>query len=241
MAEGEGAFAVAIEAPENRSLPGIPAPALPRLDRLKGAGDRAERAPAVFAPLELRCNDLEVAVGLDPEPGLADSGDLAHLTVAVGARDGGGSRARRAARYGPEEPLAAPISASRRASRRRPSMPSGAAALAQLPGPRGRAKCHAERPLELVPIGPLDAEAAATAIRVPEAVRGIVRKGEGKPDFLQEWGEHARDAADASPIEAADIETAAVAERDAGFFPGLMHESLSLCSDAQPSTRWTRS
>ena len=146
-------------------------------------------------------------------------------------------------RYGPEERLAAPISASRRASRRRPPVTSGAAALAQLPGPKGRAKSYAGRLFEFVPVGALDVE-AATAIRVPvepEAVRGIVRKGEGEPDFLQEWGEHARDAADASPIEAADIETAAVAERDAGFFPGLMHESLSLCSDAQPSTRWTRS
>ena len=44
---------------------------------------------------------------------------------------------------------------------------------------------------------------------------------EGYPYFLQEWGKHAWDAADASPIDAGDVGTAAVtavAELDASFF-----------------------
>src|SRR3546814_8397854 len=94
-AEREGMAVVAIEAPENRSLPGILVPALRaallRLDRLKQASagvKRALQALAGFAKLKVKYDDLEVALDFEPEPGLADSGDLeadlADLIVAVG-------------------------------------------------------------------------------------------------------------------------------------------------------------
>ena len=245
-AEGEGVAVVAIEAPENRSLPGVLVPALRAallwLDRLKGAGDKAKRALralAGFAKLKLRYDDLRVVVDLEPEPGLADSGDLdsdlTDLIVAVGEaaaeRDTAVVLAVDELQYVPEEHLAALISALHRASQRRLSVTLVAAGLPQLLGQMGRAKSYAGRLFEFVPIGPLDAAAAATAIRVPveregeaiepEAVHAIVRGTEGYPYFLQEWGKHAWDAADASPIDAGDVETAAVtavAELDASFF-----------------------
>ena len=131
--------------------------------------------------------------------------------------------------YVPEEQLAALISALHRASQRQLPVTLVAAGLPQLLGQMGRAKSYAERLFEFVPVGPLDAEAAATAIRVPvegeaiepEAVHAIVRGTQGYPYFLQEWGKHAWDAADASPIDEADVEAAAVtavAELDASFF-----------------------
>lgn len=94
-AEGEGFTIVSIEAPENRSLPGILVPslraALLRMDRMKQATagvTRALRALAGFAKLKVKYADLEVALDVKPEPGLADSGDLdadlADLIVAVG-------------------------------------------------------------------------------------------------------------------------------------------------------------
>ena len=65
-AEGESVAVVAIEAPENRSLPGVLVPALRtallKLDRLKGAGDKAKRALralAGFVKLRARYDDLE--------------------------------------------------------------------------------------------------------------------------------------------------------------------------------------
>ena len=53
------------------------------------------------------------------------------------------------------------------------------------------------------------------------ALRSIVRKAQGYPYFLQEWGKHAWDAATKSPITAADVKRAsagAVAALDESFF-----------------------
>lgn len=245
-AEGEGMTAVTIEAPENRSLPGILVPALRaallRLDRMKQAGEgvkRALRALAGFAKLKLKYDDLEVALDFAPEPGLADSGDLdadlADLIVAVGE----GARERSSAlilvidelQYVPEEQLAALISALHRASQKQLPITMLAAGLPQLLGQMGRAKSYAERLFEFVSVGPLDAAFARDAIRLPieredetitpDALDAIVTETQGYPYFLQEWGKHSWDAAEASPITADDVAAAtrsALAELDSSFF-----------------------
>lgn len=245
-AEGEGMTIVAIEAPENRSLPGILVPALRaallRLDRMKQATagvSRALKALAGFAKLKVKYDDLEVALDFEPEPGLADSGDLdadlADLIVAVGEA----AQERQSAvvlvidelQYVPEEQLAALISALHRAAQKRLPVTMLAAGLPQLLGQMGRAKSYAERLFEFVTIGPLDAEAAHDAIRVPiereeeaiehAALDAIFAQTQGYPYFLQEWGKHSWDTAEGSPITAADVEAAAVsalAELDASFF-----------------------
>lgn len=245
-AEDEGMIIVAIEAPENRSLPGILVPALRasllRLNRVKHATEgvtRALRALAGFAKLKVRYADLEVAVDFEPEPGLADSGDLesdlADLLIAVGQA----AKERKTAvilaidemQYVPEEQLAALISALHRASQRQLPITVVGAGLPQLLGQMGNAKSYAERLFEFVPIGPLDHEAARNAIKLPierenesiseAAIVAIISDTEGYPYFLQEWGKHSWDCADASPIEEQDIATAreaALAELDASFF-----------------------
>ncbi len=237
---------VAIEAPENRSLPGILVPALRaallRLDRLKQASagvKRALQALAGFAKLKVKYDDLEVALDFEPEPGLADSGDLeadlADLIVAVGEA----AQERKTAvvlvidelQYVPEEQLAALISALHRASQRQLPVTMLAAGLPQLLGQMGRAKSYAERLFEFIAVGPLDDEAARDAIRLPiarekesienAALDAILAQTQGYPYFLQEWGKHGWDVADASPITAADIAVAtksALAELDASFF-----------------------
>lgn len=245
-AEDEGMIVVSIEAPENRSLPGILVPALRasllRLDRIKRATagvTRALRALAGFAKLKLRYDDLEVALDFDPEPGLADSGDLdadlADLLVAVGEA----ARERETAvvlaidelQYVPEAQLAALIAALHRASQRQLPITMIAAGLPQLLGQMGEAKSYAERLFEFVPIGALDPASAADALRLPveregehiddDAIAAIVADTEGYPYFLQEWGKHSWDVAEASPIDAADVaaaRTLALAELDASFF-----------------------
>lgn len=245
-AEREGMAVVAIEAPENRSLPGILVPALRaallRLDRLKQASagvKRALQALAGFAKLKVKYDDLEVALDFEPEPGLADSGDLeadlADLIVAVGEA----AQERKTAvvlvidelQYVPEEQLAALISALHRASQRQLPVTMLAAGLPQLLGQMGRAKSYAERLFEFIAVGPLDDEAARDAIRLPiarekesienAALDAILAQTQGYPYFLQEWGKHGWDVADASPITAADIAVAtksALAELDASFF-----------------------
>ncbi len=200
---------------------------------------RALRALAGFAKLKVKYEDFEVALDLEPEPGLADSGDLdldlADLMVAVGEA----ARERESAvvlivdelQYVAEEQLAALISALHRANQLRLPLTLVGAGLPQLLGQMGRAKSYAERLFEFVSLGPLDGEAAAAAIRLPiereeerideEAIAAIVQDTGGYPYFLQEWGKHGWDAAEASPITAADVAAArvtALAELDASFF-----------------------
>ena len=54
-----------------------------------------------------------------------------------------------------------------------------------------------------------------------DALDRIVAETQGYPYFLQEWGKHAWDAADESPVDLDDVESAsltAVAALDASFF-----------------------
>ncbi len=56
---------------------------------------------------------------------------------------------------------------------------------------------------------------------LPDAVARIIEYTKGYPYFVQEWGKHAWDMADASPIDREDIEqasTTAVAALDESFF-----------------------
>ncbi len=245
-AEADGMIAVAIEAPEGRSLPGLLLPALRaallRLDRIKQAGvavTRGLRAIAGFAKLKMAYGDITIALDVEPEAGLADSGDLdtdlADLMQAIGEA----ARERDSAivlfidelQYVPKAQLAALISALHRTAQRSLPVTLVGAGLPPLLGQMGEAKSYAERLFEFVPIGPLDASSAAAAIRLPiereeeqiddSAVAAIVRATQGYPYFLQEWGKHSWDVADASPITADDVAIAglsAVAELDASFF-----------------------
>src|SRR6185437_2699575 len=83
-AEATGIHTVRMEAPEGRSLPALLAPslrlALLQLSTVQKARDlaiRGLRALAGFAAkLKLRYHDIEVGLDYEPEPGLADNGDL---------------------------------------------------------------------------------------------------------------------------------------------------------------------
>ncbi|MBC8057963.1 MAG: ATP-binding protein [Rhizobiales bacterium] len=246
-AEARGIAAVRIEAPEDRSLPAILAPALRtallRLDRTAAVAQgvkRALKALAGFATrLKVSYSDIELSLDQTPEPGLADSGDLdidlADLLVAVGTA----AKERETAivlfvdelQYVPEAQLAALISALHATAQAQLPVTMVAAGLPQLLGRMGRAKSYAERLFEFVPLGPLDAAAAAAALVVPieregalidaVAVAQIVAETQGYPYFLQEWGKHSWDVAGGSPIGAADVELASVvalADLDASFF-----------------------
>jgi hypothetical protein len=106
-----------------------------------------------------------------------------------------------------------------------------AAGLPQLLGQMGRAKSYAERLFEYIPIDKLDADAARKALCVPAekegvtfadgAIAEITEQTQGYPYFLQEWGKHSWDLAEASPIDGDDARRATVAalgELDASFF-----------------------
>ncbi len=246
-AEGDGIHTLRMEAPEGRSLPGLLAPslrvALLRLSRHAKAGalaKRSLRALAGFASaLKVKYKDIEVGFDYDPEPGLADNGDLEHdlqallETVGEAAKKAGTAVAMfiDELQYVPEEELAALITSLHRVAQRSLPVVLVGAGLPQLRGRMGRAKSYAERLFDFPEIGPLPPAAAKRAIERPAREQGvavsaqaldrIVKRTMGYPYFLQEWGKHAWDAAEKSPITPADVERAsktAIAALDESFF-----------------------
>ncbi|MGD9933412.1 MAG: AAA family ATPase [Dehalococcoidia bacterium] len=246
-AEALGFETIAIEAPEGRSLPALLAPELrqallrlSRNDKAKAMATRALRGLAGFAKsLKFKYQDIEVGLDFDPEPGLADNGDLEHDLQALLAAAGEAARSADTAlvlfidelQYVPEEQLAALVMALHRAAQRRLPVVLVGAGLPQLRGRMGEAKSYAERLFDFPEVGPLTADDARQAIAKPieanaarieeDAISLIIRETHGYPYFLQEWGKHAWDAARTSPIAESDVRvasTTAVAALDDSFF-----------------------
>lgn len=246
-AEAAGIQTLRVEAPESRSLPAILAPqlrqALLRLSRNEQAREFAQRALrglAGFAKaLKLKYQDIEVGLDFDPELGLADNGDLEHDLQALLEVIGDAAKKAGTAlamfvdelQYVAEEELAAMITALHRTAQRSLPVVLVGAGLPQLPGKMGRAKSYAERLFDFPQIGPLPRDAARLAITKPaldqgvvveeDALDRIIQETRGYPYFLQEWGKHAWDAADASPITLQDVERATastIAALDESFF-----------------------
>jgi hypothetical protein len=246
-AEAHGFETVRIEAPEGRSLPSMLAPqlrqALLRLSRAEQAKDlatRGLRALAGFAKsLKLKYADIEVGIDYDPEPGLADNGDLEHDLQALLEAIGLAAQAVKTAvlifidelQYVKEEELAALITAMHRCAQRQVPVMLVGAGLPQLRGRMGNAKSYAERLFDFPQVGPLQDDEARRAIVKPiedarqtistDAVQLIVQETHGYPYFLQEWGKQAWDTADQSPIEQQDVAAAsctAIAALDESFF-----------------------
>ena len=133
--------------------------------------------------------------------------------------------------YVKEDELAALITALHRAAQRQSPVTLVGAGLPQLRARTGSAKSYAERLFVFPEVGPLSREAARHAIEKPARAEGVKFAADALdriltqtlcyPYFLQEWGKHAWDAAEASPIELGDVERAsdtATAALDESFF-----------------------
>ena len=254
-AETAGIHTLFVEAPENRSLPAILAPRLrqallklSRHDRARDMAQRALRGLAGFVTaLKMKYQDIEVGLDVAPEPGLADNGDLEQdltellLSAGTAAREAGTALSLFVdeLQYVQEDELAALITALHRAAQRQSPVTLVGAGLPQLRARTGRAKSYAERLFDFPGVGPLDQEAARHAIEKPAQAEGVTIAGDALdriltqtrcyPYFLQEWGKHAWDAAEASPIEIGDVEQAsetATAALDESFF-GVRFDRLT--------------
>ncbi len=246
-AESTGIQTARVEAPESRSLPALLAPQLrqallrmSRNERARELAHRALRALAGFAKaLKIKYQDIEVGFDFEPEPGLADNGDLEHDLQALLEAVGNAAREAETAlvlfidelQYVEEEQLAALITALHRGAQRRLPIVLVGAGLPQLRGQMGRAKSYAERLFDFPEVGPLSNADARIAIAKPaldqgvefaeDALHSIVLQTHGYPYFLQEWGKHTWDAATQSPITLQDVtraSRAAVAALDESFF-----------------------
>ena len=246
-AEQSGLQTLRVEAPESRSLPALLAPQLrqallrlSRNDRARNLATRALRGLAGFAKaLKLKYKDIEVGLDFEPEPGLADNGDLEHdlqallEVVGAAAREAGTVFALFVdeLQYVEEDQLAALITALHRTAQRRLPVVLVGAGLPQLRGQMGRAKSYSERLFDFPEIGALPPQAAKLAIEKPvrdqgaqiegAALEEILNRSHGYPYFLQEWGKHAWDAAPGPIIARDDVARASqltIAALDESFF-----------------------
>ncbi|WP_416559862.1 AAA family ATPase [Limnohabitans sp. yimb22184] len=246
-AEGTGIQTLRIEAPENKSLPAMLAPelrkALLRMSTIASAKElsqRALRALAGFAKgLKLKFADIEVGFDYEPEPGLADNGELESDLTALLVQTGEAAKAAGTVmvmfvdelQYVKEREFAALISALHRCAHLRLPITLVGAGLPQLLALAGEAKSYSERLFEYPQVDKLNTSAALDALRKPaqqlgvdytdEAALAIVEKTQGYPYFLQEWGKHTWDLATTSPITLDVVNTATqltIAGLDESFF-----------------------
>jgi hypothetical protein len=130
-----------------------------------------------------------------------------------------------------ENELAALITGLHRTAQRKLPIGLVGAGLPQLRGRMGLAKSYAERLFDFPEIGELSPPAARQALVKPaldqgveineDALEQILVETHCYPYFLQEWGKHAWQVAERSPITLKDVRSAsavALAALDASFF-----------------------
>jgi AAA ATPase domain len=247
MAVSAGFHTVSVEAHEDKPLAALLAPHLRgllfQLNRLAGAGEKVRRGLAILKGfvngVKLTLGELEIGLDVEPEKGVADSGDLESdlpslfLAVAEAAEE----RAVAVAllideiQYFSQKELSALIMAMHKMQQRRLPLTLLAAGLPILPGLAGESKSYAERLFSFPNIGPLSATDAAKALQDPvqavgieytaEALTEIVQVTQGFPYFLQEWGYQTWNRATGSPIARPVVEAATpvvIRRLDENFF-----------------------
>jgi len=244
-AEDAGYMTSAIEAPEHKGLAELLYPkmqqALRKLSLIESAKSKAHAAMKALrsfaSAFKVKIGDLSVSV--DPEPGVADSGnleyDLPDMFVAIGqaakAAGNGWCLLIDEVQYLKSDELAALIVAIHKVGQKQLPVIFFGAGLPQLAGLSGDAKSYAERLFAYPKVGPLDQESASRAVLDPikdegermteRALNEIYRITGGYPYFLQEWGFQAWNMADESPIDVTDVKKAtarALQRLDEGFF-----------------------
>lgn len=233
MAQDHKFRALLVEAHEDKRLPDLLLPplrqillALDQLGKINETVKRGLRILKSFArSVKVKYGDIEIGLGIDPETGIGDSGDLESDLPEVLAAVGEAARARGTVvllidelQYLDEDELSALIMGMHRVSQRQLPLVLVGAGLPQLVGNMGRSKSYAERLFEFPPVGPLSKNDAAVAIIEPvrteqeriakQAVERIIQASEGYPYFIQAWGYGAWNTAGRSPISKRDVENA---------------------------------
>ncbi len=244
-ADSHGHITSFVEAPEKGNLPSLLYPKIYQVlykisvvENAKRYAHNAMRALKGFAAaFKISVGDVSLAV--DPETGIADSGnlemDLCDLFVLVGNASKAAGKVWTLCidemQYLSKAELASLIVAIHRANQKQLPILLFGAGLPQIAALSGNAKSYAERLFSFPPVGPLGRLDAIQAIKRPieneresiseEALEEIVQRTEGYPYFLQEWGYQAWNVADSSPIHLEDIERAsdsALQRLDESFF-----------------------
>lgn len=245
IAEEQGYYISKIEAPEHQSLARLLYPEMRKVLRALSSIEAAKQ----LAQLGLKglrgfasIFKIEVAgaeIGVEPEPGLADSGDiqfdLPDLFTAIGKAAKAGSKGWvlliDEVQYLSEADLSALIVSIHRMSQEGLPVIMVGAGLPQIARLAGEAKSYSERLFLYPGVGALDPESARQAVKKPiieeaatisnDALTEIVTKTQGYPFFLQEWSSKAWDNAEGPEITKQDVDIAyseTLASLDDGFF-----------------------
>lgn len=226
MAKEMGYRSIAMEAYEEKPLGAFLIPHLRTLlydlDRVEGVKEKIKRAFSVLrsfiGAVKLKVDDVSIGLDVEPEKGTADSGDiqtdLPNLFVAIG--EAAEDKRQSVALFIDEiqffsaSELGSLIMAMHKIQQKALPIVLLGAGLPILPGLAGESKSYAERLFNFPDIGPLspsdadkalrDPARAAGVIFEPEALNEVYRLTKGYPYFIQEWGYHAWNMAENSPI-----------------------------------------
>jgi hypothetical protein len=245
IAQEEGLLVSKVEAPEKESLARLLYPEMRKVIRSLSTVEAAKQIAARgvkglrgFASI-FKIEVAGIEVGVEAEPGLADSGDLQHdlpdlfdvIGQAAKAADKGWILLIDEVQYLSEADLSALIVAIHNMSQKGLPILLVGAGLPQVARLAGEAKSYAERLFLYPGVGALDPASAAQAIEkpiidehisiAPAALASIVDRTLGYPFFLQEWASCSWNNAEGSEITFDDVSRSYIetlASLDGGFF-----------------------
>jgi AAA ATPase domain len=245
IARGESFLTVDVEAHENKTLPELLTPGLRKslysLSATENAKAQAARALRVLKGFvgALKVSFGGVEVGIEPEHGTADSGDLEsdlpELILAIGEAAAAAGRPVALiideVQYLSSPEFSALIMAIHKINQRSLPVVLIGAGLPQILGLAGNSKSYAERLFAFPPIGALSEPDAIEAIANParaegveftdEAIARIMDVTQCYPYFIQQWAHDSWNIAESETITAEDVATAnpiAIATLDQSFF-----------------------
>jgi AAA ATPase domain len=236
-----------VEAHEGKTLPELIVPSLRSilfsLSGLESAKNKARRAlralKGFLSNLHIKIGEIDVGLSIDPERGLADSGDievdLPDLIAAIGeaAQEAGTPVAFFVdeLQYLSSAEFSALIMSIHKVNQRALPLVLVGAGLPQIHGLAGNSKSYAERLFRFPEIGALNRDDAIAAIANPAEAEGVTFSGpaidkildltERYPYFLQQWAYEAWNYSDTPLIDLATVEAAtklAIQELDKSFF-----------------------
>ena len=247
QAEELGYRTAFVEAHEGKSLAEMLLPSIRNLlfslSMIESAKEKARRGLRVLrgflGGLRISLGDLDLEIGLDPERGFADSGDLENdlpnllLVVAEAAQAAGRSVALfiDELQYFEQVEFSALIMSMHKISQSNLPFIMFGAGLPQVLALAGESKSYSERLFRYPAIGALTEIDAIAALRSPieqeeakisdAALARIIEVTRAYPYFLQQWGHDSWNVAKIDTIEADDISRAselAIRTLDEGFF-----------------------
>lgn len=245
QAEQEGLLVSKVESPEGESLARLLYPEMRKVMRSLSAVEAAKQMAMRglkglrnFASI-FKIDMAGIEVGVEPEPGLVDTGELQYdlpeifslIGKAATAAGRGWLLLVDEVQYLSEPDLSALIVALHRVSQEGLPILLVGAGLPQIARLAGEAKSYAERLFQYPAVGALDPASARKAIEKPivdedaqiseDAIKLIVGRTKGYPFFLQEWASVTWNNAEGPEITFEDADKAypeTLALLDQGFF-----------------------